>query len=156
MAFLTRSMAPLSRASATLAIRPTATTTFMTLRHKSSSASTTTASASNKPRSPELFDQTIVLSNGATFTLRTPSPRAQIRLTRDTRNHPLWNPEMRGNISGDDSGQLSKFAKKFGDMEGFGDDLEFADGGDVDRKALTAKQIAQASPSSGGKGKKKK
>ncbi|KAF9316355.1 hypothetical protein BGZ91_005583 [Linnemannia elongata] len=153
MAFLTRSMAPLSRASATLAVRPT--TTFMTLRHKSSSTTTTTT-ASDKPRSPELFDQTIVLSNGATFTLRTPSPRAQIRLTRDTRNHPLWNPEMRGNISGDDSGQLSKFAKKFGDMEGFGDDLDFADGGDVDRKALTAKQVAQASPSSGGKGKKKK
>lgn len=151
MAFLTRSMAPLSRASATLAIRPT---TLMTLRHKSSAASSSTAS--DKPRSPELFDQTIVLSNGATFTLRTPSPRAQIRLTRDTRNHPLWNPEMRGNISGDDSGQLSKFAKKFGDMEGFGDDLDFADGGDVDRKALTAKQIAQAAPSSGGKGKKKK
>jgi len=63
---------------------------------------------------------------------------------------------MRGNISGDDSGQLSKFAKKFGDMEGFGDDLDFADGGDVDRKALTAKQISQAAPSSGGKGKKKK
>ncbi|KAG0269404.1 hypothetical protein BGZ95_002096 [Linnemannia exigua] len=154
MAFLTRSMAPLSRASATLAIRPT--TTFMTLRQKSSSSAAATSPSDNKPRSPELFDQTIVLSNGATFTLRTPSPRAQIRLTRDTRNHPLWNPEMRGNISGDDSGQLSKFAKKFGDMEGFGDDLEFADGGDVDRKALTAKQIAQASPSSGGKGKKKK
>ncbi|KAG0068612.1 hypothetical protein BGZ89_004405 [Linnemannia elongata] len=153
MAFLTRSRAPLSRASTTLAVRPT--TTFMTLRHKSSSTTTATT-ASDKPRSPELFDQTIVLSNGATFTLRTPSPRAQIRLTRDTRNHPLWNPEMRGNISGDDSGQLSKFAKKFGDMEGFGDDLDFADGGDVDRKALTAKQVAQASPSSGGKGKKKK
>ncbi|KAK3830274.1 MAG: hypothetical protein J3R72DRAFT_258564 [Linnemannia gamsii] len=154
MAFLTRSMASLSRASTTLAIRPT--TTFMTLRQKSSSSAATSTPSDNKPRSPELFDQTIVLSNGATFTLRTPSPRAQIRLTRDTRNHPLWNPEMRGNISGDDSGQLSKFAKKFGDMEGFGDDLEFADGGDIDRKALTAKQIAQASPSSGGKGKKKK
>ncbi|KAF9907123.1 hypothetical protein EC991_011263 [Linnemannia zychae] len=154
MAFLARSRVPLSRASATLAIRPT--TTFMNLHHKSSFSTSATSTSDNKLRSPELFDQTIVLSNGATFTLRTPSPRAQIRLTRDTRNHPLWNPEMRGNISGDDSGQLSKFAKKFGDMEGFGDDLDFADGGDVDRKALTAKQIAQASPSSGGKGKKKK
>ncbi|KAK3818911.1 MAG: hypothetical protein J3Q66DRAFT_259352, partial [Benniella sp.] len=66
---------------------------------------------------PERFDQTVVLSNGATFTLRTPSPRPQIRLTRDTRNHPLWNPELRGSSSGDDSGQLSRFSKKFGDLE---------------------------------------
>ncbi|KAF9113138.1 hypothetical protein BGX27_002131 [Mortierella sp. AM989] len=151
MSLITRSLAPLSRATC-----PALTTS---LRFKSSTTSnngTTTTSDSTRPRFPELFDQTVVLSNGATFTLRTPSPRSQIRLTRDTRNHPLWNPEMRGNTSGDDSGQLSRFAKKFGDLEGFGDDLEFADGGDVDRKALTAKQIAQASPSSGGKGKKKK
>ncbi|KAF9100909.1 hypothetical protein BGX29_006144 [Mortierella sp. GBA35] len=151
MTFLTRSIVPLSRAATT--IRPT--TTYITLRHKSSSSTSAQSDSNTGPRSPELFDQTIVLSNGATFTLRTPSPRSQIRLTRDTRNHPLWNPEMRGNISGDESGQLSKFAKKFGDMDGFGD-LEFADGGDVDRKALTAKQIAQAAPSAGGKGKKKK
>ncbi|KAF9933887.1 hypothetical protein FBU30_004055 [Linnemannia zychae] len=149
MTFLTRSMAPLSRASTTLTIiRPS--TTLMTLRHKSSSSNST---SSDKLRSPELFDQTIVLSNGATFTLRTPSPRSHLRLTRDTRNHPLWNPDMRGNISNDESGQLSKFSKKFGDMD-FGNDLDFADGGDVDRKALTPKQIAQATPS-GGKGKKK-
>src|SRR5690606_18942857 len=103
---------------------------------------------------PEHFDQTVVLSNGATYTLRTPSPRPQLRLTRDTRNHPLWNPELRGNTGSDESGQLSRFAKKFGDMEGFSD-VDFADGGDVDRKSLTAKQIAQATPQSG-KGKKKK
>ncbi|KAG0330289.1 hypothetical protein BGZ99_006013 [Dissophora globulifera] len=154
MALLTRLLAPLPRtASPQLSV---------TLRYKSSSSSSSSSTASDsasssaRPRFPELFDQTIVLSNGATFTLRTPSPRPQIRLTRDTRNHPLWNPELRGNVSGDDSGQLSRFAKKFGDMEGFGDDLDFADGGDVDRKALTAKQIAQASPTAGGKGKKKK
>ncbi|KAF8978608.1 hypothetical protein BGZ46_006283 [Entomortierella lignicola] len=150
MALITRSFAPLTRtAHPALSI---------SLRFKSSSSSseTTSASETTKLRSPELFDQTVVLSNGATFTLRTPSPRPQIRLTRDTRNHPLWNPELRGNISGDDSGQLSRFSKKFGDLEGFGDDLDFADGGDVDRKALSAKQIAQATQSSGGKGKKKK
>ncbi|KAF8938412.1 hypothetical protein EDD21DRAFT_392410 [Dissophora ornata] len=143
---LTRPLAPLSRTSFLVP--------SLSLRYKSSSSAT--ASDSSAPRFPELFDQTIVLSNGATFTLRTPSPRPQIRLTRDTRNHPLWNPEMRGNASGDDSGQLSKFAKKFGDMDGFGNDLDFADGGDVDRKALTAKQVAQAASSTAGKGKKKK
>jgi hypothetical protein len=51
---------------------------------------------------------------------------------------------------------LSRFSKKFGDLEGFGSDLDFVDGGDVDRKALTPKQVAQAAPASGkGKGKKK-
>ncbi|KAG0348800.1 hypothetical protein BG005_011304 [Podila minutissima] len=151
MAFITRTaLAPLTRTA-----HPSLAT--FTLRHKSTSPSSASSqsTSSDRPRSPELFDQTIVLSNGATFTLRTPSPRAQLRLTRDTRNHPLWNPELRGNTSSDDSGQLSKFAKKFGAMDGFGD-LDFADGGDVDRKALTAKQIAQATPASGGKGKGKK
>ncbi|KAG0336029.1 hypothetical protein BG004_008224 [Podila humilis] len=154
MSFLTRTA--LSRTSLSLAASKSSSSTSLLLvvRHKStatSSESTTSPAA----RSPELFDQTIVLSNGATFTLRTPSPRSQIRLTRDTRNHPLWNPDLSGNASSDDSGQLSKFAKKFGDLDGFGD-LEFADGGDVDRKALTAKQIAQAAPAAGkGKGKKK-
>ncbi|KAF9166509.1 hypothetical protein DFQ26_007691 [Actinomortierella ambigua] len=118
------------------------------LRFKSSSTANANADSASAPsnRFPEMFDQTVVLSNGATFTLRTPSPRAQIRLTRDTRNHPLWNPELRGQSTGDESGQLSKFAKKFGDDLDDLLDLDFADGGDVDRKALTAKQIAQATP----------
>ncbi|KAG0045511.1 hypothetical protein BGZ83_009303 [Gryganskiella cystojenkinii] len=151
MSLLSRSLAPLSRTASSVP----RITSLSIIRYKSSSTSSTATSTDYVTRTPELFDQTIVLSNGATFTLRTPSPRPQIRLTRDTRNHPLWNPEMRGNASNDDSGQLSKFAKKFGDMDGFGD-LEFADGGDVDRKALTAKQIAQATPQNAGKGKKKK
>ncbi|KAF9180301.1 hypothetical protein BGZ51_006301 [Haplosporangium sp. Z 767] len=152
MVFLTRSLVPLSRTATATGVRPTL---LVSLRYKSSSSSTSANTSSDRPRPPELFDQTIVLSNGATFTLRTPSPRPQIRLTRDTRNHPLWNPDMKGHAGGDDSGQLSKFAKKFGDMEGFGDDMAFIDGGDVDRKSLTAKQLAQAAPQSG-KGKKKK
>ncbi|KAF9971292.1 hypothetical protein BGZ73_005800 [Actinomortierella ambigua] len=121
------------------------------LRLKSTSRPSTSSDASGSTSSPshrfpEMFDQTVVLSNGATFTLRTPSPRAQIRLTRDTRNHPLWNPELRGQSTSDESGQLSRFAKKFGDDLDDLLDVDFADGGDVDRKALTAKQIAQASP----------
>lgn len=40
-------------------------------------------------------------------------------------------------------------------MDGFGSDVDFADGGDVDRKALTPKQVAQAAPTAT-KGKKKK
>ncbi|CAJ0748655.1 10099_t:CDS:1, partial [Entrophospora sp. SA101] len=64
---------------------------------------------------PELFTQQIVLSNGATFTMRTTSPKPLIKLIRDTRNHPLWNPETFSGHLSDESGQLSKFKKKFGE-----------------------------------------
>ncbi|KAI8644544.1 hypothetical protein BD408DRAFT_413246 [Parasitella parasitica] len=67
---------------------------------------------------PEKFLQTIVLSNGATYTVRTTSPtRAQIRLTKDTRNHPLWNPSMLKEGVTDESEQLTKFQKRFGDLD---------------------------------------
>lgn len=69
------------------------------------------------PALPELFSQTIVLSNGATYTVRTTSPRSQIRLTKDTRNHPLWNPsKLRANLK-DESEQLVKFNKRFSNLE---------------------------------------
>ncbi|KAI8885810.1 hypothetical protein K501DRAFT_284099 [Backusella circina FSU 941] len=67
---------------------------------------------------PEKFLQTVVLSNGATFTVRTTSPtRGQIRLTKDTRNHPLWNPAMLKEGVTDESEQLTKFQKRFGDLD---------------------------------------
>ncbi|KAI8069943.1 hypothetical protein BC940DRAFT_296541 [Gongronella butleri] len=71
---------------------------------------------------PEKFLQTIVLSNGATFTVRTTSPvRSQVRLTKDTRNHPLWNPAMlKEGVTGE-SEQMSKFQKRFGDIAELGD-----------------------------------
>ncbi|CAB4446386.1 unnamed protein product [Rhizophagus irregularis] len=70
----------------------------------------------------KLFTQQIVLTNGATYTLRTTSPKPRIKLIKDTRNHPLWNPSQLSQALDDDSGQLSKFIKKFGDEEY---DLEF-------------------------------
>ncbi|CAO3665319.1 unnamed protein product [Rhizopus microsporus] len=74
-----------------------------------------TASAASKP---EKFLQTIVLSNGATYTVRTTSPtRSQIRLTKDTRNHPLWNPAMLKEGVTDESEQLTKFQQRFGDLD---------------------------------------
>ncbi|KAI8344727.1 hypothetical protein BC941DRAFT_409476 [Chlamydoabsidia padenii] len=67
---------------------------------------------------PERFLQTVVLSNGATYTVRTTSPiRSQIRLTKDTRNHPLWNPAMLKEGVTDESEQLTKFQKRFGDTD---------------------------------------
>ncbi|ORX46565.1 hypothetical protein DM01DRAFT_1339561 [Hesseltinella vesiculosa] len=71
---------------------------------------------------PEKFMQTIVLSNGATFQVRTTSPiRSHIRMTKDTRNHPLWNPALLKEGMSNESEQLSKFQKRFGDIAELGD-----------------------------------
>lgn len=76
------------------------------------------SSQSSAYAKPERFLQKIVLSNGATFTVRTTSPiRSQIRLTKDTRNHPLWNPAMLKEGVTDESEQLTKFQKRFGDTD---------------------------------------
>lgn len=76
------------------------------------------ASSAQQQQQPEKFLQTIVLSNGATYTVRTTSPtRSQIRLTKDTRNHPLWNPSMLKEGVTDESEQLTKFQKRFGDLD---------------------------------------
>ncbi|CAG8538923.1 22580_t:CDS:1 [Cetraspora pellucida] len=75
---------------------------------------------------PELFTQQIILSNGATYTMRTTSPKSIIKLIKDTRNHPLWNPTTQSDSLDDESGQLSKFTKKFGN-EVYDLDLMLAD-----------------------------
>ncbi|KAG5458793.1 MAG: hypothetical protein BJ554DRAFT_919 [Olpidium bornovanus] len=41
---------------------------------------------------PPLFEQLVVMSDGSTATIWTTSPRPQLRLAQDVRNHPLWNP----------------------------------------------------------------
>ncbi|RKP05380.1 large subunit ribosomal protein L31, partial [Thamnocephalis sphaerospora] len=69
---------------------------------------------------PELFTQTVVLSNGASFTRRTTSPKALLRLTKDTRNHPFWNPTTQLALD-DDSGTLKRFNKRFGNMDDLSD-----------------------------------
>ncbi|OBZ86924.1 hypothetical protein A0J61_05021 [Choanephora cucurbitarum] len=89
------------------------------LRSSASRLYIQTRSASTATQSkPEKFLQTIVLSNGATYTVRTTSPtRNQIRLTKDTRNHPLWNPAMLKEGVTDESEQLTKFQKRFGGLD---------------------------------------
>ncbi|CAI2177892.1 4079_t:CDS:1 [Funneliformis geosporum] len=97
---------------------------------------------------PELFTQQIVLTNGATYTLRTTSPKPQIKLIRDTRNHPLWNPSKYSQELDDESGQLSKFIKRFGEEEY---DLEFMESNEQ-LPELTSKDLKMLGK---GKGKKK-
>ncbi|KAI8968019.1 hypothetical protein BDF20DRAFT_898410 [Mycotypha africana] len=92
---------------------------------------------------PEKFLQTVVLSNGATFTLRTTSPvRHQLRLTKDTRNHPLWNPTLLKEGLTDESEQLNKFQKRFGD-------LDFSDISWIESDEAVSKTIMKAAASGG-------
>lgn len=82
------------------------------------SASTQTSGVATKPvhgplyRAP-LFTQTVVLSDGATFTRLTTSPRASVRLTRDVRNNPLWNPSAAAAAIGEETGRLARFRDRF-------------------------------------------
>ncbi|PVU87710.1 hypothetical protein BB559_005923 [Furculomyces boomerangus] len=74
------------------------------------------------PALPEIFRQRVVLSDGSTFTIRSTSPRAILKLSKDTRNHPLWNPQNQYDLN-DEGGHLSRFQKRFGDYGNL-DDLE--------------------------------
>ena len=62
---------------------------------------------------PPLFTQTLVLSDGSTITRLTTSPRASVRLTRDVRNNPLWNPSLSSTGSGEVTGRLARFRDRF-------------------------------------------
>ncbi|ORY22259.1 hypothetical protein BCR33DRAFT_728816 [Rhizoclosmatium globosum] len=51
--------------------------------------------------------------------MRVTTPKALLKLTKDTRNHILWNPST--NAIDDRTGELSKFASRFGDLSSFDD-----------------------------------
>ncbi|BFZ60813.1 hypothetical protein YB2330_001865 [Saitoella coloradoensis] len=63
---------------------------------------------------PRLFPQTLVLSNGATVTRMTTSPKPSYRLVRDNRNNPLWNPHMNLANRSDESGRTALFQARYG------------------------------------------
>ncbi|KAJ1782321.1 hypothetical protein LPJ59_006838, partial [Coemansia sp. RSA 2399] len=80
------------------------------------------ALASSKPvasttRHPERFLTQIVLSDGSSFRVRCTAPREQVKITKDTRSHPLWNPQTDQKVD-DEGGYVATFQKKF---QGFGD-----------------------------------
>ncbi|KAJ1901863.1 hypothetical protein LPJ66_000474 [Kickxella alabastrina] len=81
-------------------------------------------------RHPELFTSQIILSDGSSFRVRSTAPREQVKINKDTRSHPLWNPQSGQQIE-DEGGYLSSFQKKFQGFEGssnftFADDAEKA------------------------------
>ncbi|KAJ2726644.1 hypothetical protein GGI07_000367 [Coemansia sp. Benny D115] len=81
-------------------------------------------------RHPERFTSQIILSDGSSFRVRSTAPRDQVKITKDTRSHPLWNPQTGQRIE-DEGGYLSSFQKKFQGYQGssqfsFADDAEKA------------------------------
>ncbi|OIW29477.1 hypothetical protein CONLIGDRAFT_631559 [Coniochaeta ligniaria NRRL 30616] len=90
----------------------------------SSSPATTTLQAQQvrhatfvpRSRRPYTFTQLVQLSDGSTYTMRTTSPAAIFRSTRDTRNHAMWqpsDPSLR-NVEVDEAGKLAAFRARFG------------------------------------------
>ncbi|KAJ1724063.1 hypothetical protein LPJ53_001637 [Coemansia erecta] len=91
---------------------------------------TTQARVNFGARHPEQFTTQLVLSDGSSFRVRSTAPREQVKITKDTRSHPLWNPHVGQKIE-DEGGYLSSFQKKFQGFDGsagfaFADDAEKA------------------------------
>ena len=82
-------------------------------------ATTTQARAANlipRPKRPYLLDQIVILSDGSSYKQLTTSPRGVIRLTKDVRNNPMWNPSMKelADVEEDEAGRLKRFRGRFG------------------------------------------
>lgn len=64
-----------------------------------------------------VFSQTIVLSDGSTFTKLSTSPRPSIRLTKDIRNAQLYNPDAGKSLNQEENGRLAQFKGRFAGYE---------------------------------------
>ena len=104
-------------------------------------------------QNPQTFLQRVVQSDGSSFIIRTTSPRPLLTLTKDTRNHPLWNPELVKAV--DTSIHLDRFKQKFGAADFMqGDELDL--GFDVVQEEVKEKVVTPPpSAQAGKKGKKK-
>ncbi|KAM3070619.1 hypothetical protein ACMFMF_008071 [Clarireedia jacksonii] len=58
----------------------------------------------------------ITLSDGSTYLTRSTSPQPVFRSTKDTKNHPLWQPSLESlrNVESDEAGRLRAFRARFG------------------------------------------
>ncbi|ESZ96894.1 hypothetical protein SBOR_2688 [Sclerotinia borealis F-4128] len=89
-----------------------------------------------RPIRPYTFTQLITLSDGSAYLTRSTSPAPIYRSTKDTRNHPLWQPSLDSlrNVENDEAGRLSAFRERFGG--GWDGDMEKAEG---EKKILAGK-----------------
>ncbi|RAL59772.1 hypothetical protein DID88_000401 [Monilinia fructigena] len=81
-----------------------------------------------RPIRPYTFTQLVTLSDGSTYLTRSTSPAPIYRSTKDTRNHPLWQPSLDSlrNVENDEAGRLSAFRERFG--RGWDGDMEKGEG----------------------------
>jgi ribosomal protein L31 len=91
------------------------------------------ASLLRRPHRPYTFTQLTILSDGSSFTCRTTSPAPIYRSTKDSRNHPIWQPSLESlrNVEQDEAGRLRRFREKFGrgwDLGGGEEGEEVVDG----------------------------
>ena len=63
-------------------------------------------------RHPRMFDQVLVLANGATVNVRTAVPKKVVKLATDPTVHPAWNPDSNKGLL-DQTGQVSRFMRRF-------------------------------------------
>ncbi|KAK9415763.1 hypothetical protein SUNI508_10241 [Seiridium unicorne] len=77
---------------------------------------TRNANLIRRRKRPYLFTQLVQLSDGSTYTMRTTSPYALYKSTKDTRNHLMWNPSAKElkNVEVDEAGKLAAFRERFG------------------------------------------
>lgn len=70
----------------------------------------------HRPRRPYQFTQLVQLSDGSTYTVRTTSPMALYKSTKDSRNHLMWQPTEKSlrNLEVDEAGKLAAFRERFG------------------------------------------
>lgn len=87
---------------------------------------------------PQTFPQTVIQSDGSTFTMRVCTPRPLLTLTKDTRNHNLWNPEL-DSLYDEKAAQVTKFAQKYGEFK-MADLFSDEDGPEVEDKQETQKK----------------
>ncbi|KAG5518186.1 hypothetical protein PMAC_003372 [Pneumocystis sp. 'macacae'] len=88
---------------------------FATVEHVENQDTLHQISLSYCQARPRKFQQMVVLSDGSTFTIPTTSPKPIIWITKDQRNHPLWNPEKKRQIDeSDNEGRLKKFKQRYG------------------------------------------
>ncbi|APA10188.1 hypothetical protein sscle_06g049580 [Sclerotinia sclerotiorum 1980 UF-70] len=81
-----------------------------------------------RPIRPYTFTQLVTLSDGSTYLTRSTSPAPIYRSTKDTRNHPLWQPSLDSlrNVENDEAGRLSAFRERFG--RGWDGDMDKGEG----------------------------
>ncbi|KAH7033082.1 uncharacterized protein B0I36DRAFT_361800 [Microdochium trichocladiopsis] len=124
-------------------------------RRAFSQTSARAADIIRRPRRPYQFTQLVQLSDGSTYTMRTSSPLAMYKSTKDTRNHLTWQPSDRSlkSVEVDEAGKLAAFRERFGrafDLEvEQEEDQQQQQGSGTGANTGSSKTVKQASNSDG-------